>query len=216
MNVNRQKVQYDIRTYTSLFINYLKDIEDKKVFLFGSGLWAKKFMAEYGDRITIDGILDNNSTKWGTSIDGICVMEPSILSELEPSSYKVIVCVKQYAEIVMQLKSLGTSNYGIYDPNIDISELMCCTNVNLRNENASDLNSHTRNTRRLKVQQSSENDEQKPYHVGFVAGVFDLFHVGHLNLLRRAKEQCDVLLVGVVSDEQASRGKKQKIQMKMG
>lgn len=208
MNVNRQKMQYDIRTYTSLFINYLKDIEDKKVFLFGSGLWAKKFMAEYGDRITIDGILDNNSTKWGTSIDGICVMEPSILSELEPSSYKVIVCVKQYAEIVMQLKSLGTSNYGIYDPNIDISELMCCSNVNLRNENACDLNSHTRNTRRLKVQQSSENDEQKPYHVGFVAGVFDLFHVGHLNLLRRAKEQCDVLLVGVVSDEQASRGKR--------
>ncbi len=182
INSNRQKINYSSNEYQKLFVDVFRDLENKDVIVFGSGNFAERFLALYKKDYNVKFIVDNNSDKWGKKLENVEIVSPENLEKLT-NNYRIIICIKNYIAITKQLDKLGISKYVIYDPSI----------------------SYYRPNKAKIV----KNDKQvKKYLKGYVAGVFDLFHVGHLNLLRRAKEQCEHLIVGVVTDEGVRKFKK--------
>lgn len=188
VNTNRQRMNFSAAEYEKVFVELFKGTENKALFLFGSGNFAKKFLATYQKEYQVSAIIDNNEEKWGEQMNGISIQSPDILQGMDPEQYKVIICMKNYTAVVKQLEYLGVRHYGIYD-----------VNGKYQRKQAPVL---------LNTSGAEKEAAAKKYHVGYIAGVFDLFHVGHLNMFKRAKEQCDYLIVGVVTDEGVRRNKK--------
>lgn len=182
---NRQRMNYSEHEYQRLFRNIFEGVEGKKLYLFGSGRFAKLFLSRYGQDYDIAGIFDNNPARQGERMEGIEILPPDKITTLEKGTYKIIICIKNYMAVVKQLHELRVSDYGVFDRRTDYPRKKTIMPASL-----------------------IENATSKKYHIGYVAGVFDVFHIGHLNLLRRAKEQCDYLIVGVVPDESVIKNKK--------
>ena len=179
VSANRQRLNYSAEDYQRIFVDIFENADTRKLILFGSGQRTKRFLELYGGDYEIYAIVDNNVDRQGQEIDGIKIQSPEIIKNLKSGEYKIIVCIKSYLSVVKQLETIGVTDYGIFDPN----------------------NNYPRKKKMI-VQTTINNEAaKKKYHVGYIAGVFDLYHIGHLNMFRRAKEQCDYLIVGVVTDE---------------
>lgn len=179
---NRHRMDYSQEEYNRIFGNIFKNVGGKKIYIFGSGKYAEQFLEQFSECFHITGIIDNDEERWGKTLKGIEIYSPQIL-EKEEAAYKIFICIRFFEDVIKQLDQMGIRNVSVYNPKLEYE-------------------------RPILIKKEETDAGLKPYHIGYVAGVFDLFHIGHLNLLRRAKEQCDYLIVGVVSDEQVIRDKK--------
>ena len=193
IEANRLHCAYPERRYQSLFVAIFSGLDRKELVIFGSGLYAMRFMNGYAGRYPVAHIVDNNPERQGEELCGVAIESPDILRDLPKDAFKVIICVKGYLGIARQLEEMDITDYACFDPAKDYPSAKAI----VRADDAVPSSS-----------KAEEDASSKKYHVGYVAGVFDLFHQGHLNLLRRAKAQCDYLIVGVVSDEGVTKYKK--------
>ena len=120
---NREKVNYSDREYNYIFNDIFAGLDKpapegktKKLVIFGSGTYTKRFLAQFSGEYDIYSIIDNNKSLWGTKIDGISVNPPDIVRDIDKSELHIIICIKKYYGAVNQLRQLGVEEYHIYDP----------------------------------------------------------------------------------------------------
>lgn len=167
----------------------------KDIVLFGTGQYFENYMWCYGadERQRPIFAVDNDISIVGHKRLGVMIQSPQTLQKLPEKSFYVIICCAKYMEIATQLEAMGITDYQYYCP-VPVE-------------------------RAIPMELSANGEEQrpavrcevgKPYETGYVPGVFDLFHVGHLNLLRNAKARCRYLIVGVLTDELVEYFKKRR------
>lgn len=155
----------------------------KKIILFGAGGYATDYMRKYAGIFTPYCIIDNDSQKQDSLFWDVPVYSIEKLLEIPNDERFVVICSAAYKSIVTQLEELDKKlEYFIYNPECDYIDI-------LQNSNFSNL---------LPI-----------YNIGYVPGVFDLYHIGHLNLLKKSKFRCKNLIAGVLTDELVFHFKKQ-------
>lgn len=154
--------------------NILNETIGRKIVLFGAGHLAIDYIRKYGGLFKPVLIIDNDVKKQGRNMWDIPVEGVCVLRSLADEEVAVIICSKAYAEMEAQIRDLNNVHCYIYNPHIDYIEVF----------------------------QNSEAADRLPiYEIGYVPGVYDLYHVGHLNLLRKSKARCKHLIAGVLTDE---------------
>lgn len=155
----------------------------KQIIVFGTGKYFENYMACYGleqEKRPLFAV-DNNPAAVGGRKLGVEVKSPESLAGMERNSFYVVICCAGHEEIGRQLEAMGIVDYHYYKP-VPIEDMY----------------------------DEGMAGGAKPYGIGYVPGVFDLFHVGHLNLLRRSKSRCEYLIAGVLTDELVEYFKKKR------
>ena len=156
--------------------NKITDYGKESVILFGTGKFAIHYMKLLGRLVKPVFAVDNNTNCWGSDFAGIKVEPPDKIIHLlqKGENLRIVVAVAKYQEIVEQLKSMGVHE----------------NSITIYNKEESFTCGDARDT-----------IVNGKYGVGYLPGAFDMFHIGHLNVLKKSKEHCRYLIAGVISDD---------------
>ena len=168
----------------------------KNIILFGTGKYFENYMLCEGGELGRTPLfaVDNDSSRVGSIRCGIEVKSPEVLRTMDRDSFYVVICIAQRGPIEKQLESMGITDYQYYKP-APVEDMAAVKEPNSMKNFAS---------------KPTDSVPQKPYRIGYVPGTFDLFHIGHLNLLRQSKSRCEYLIAGVLTDELYEHFKKKK------
>jgi len=107
-------------SYLQRFRDVFKNTKGKNIVLFGTGNMIWDYHKKTKGRFRPIFYVDNNSTRWGSEIDGIMVKSPLALKEIAPEQLHLIICNNYYREIGKQLLEMGIENYYVYTDNFPI------------------------------------------------------------------------------------------------
>ena len=184
---NRLRMNFQAGEYQKHFVNVFKNLGHRKLIVFGTGNFARQFMEVYAADYDVASVVDNNEKVTGTEFYGHRVEKPETLKSFELGTFRVMICIKNFLSVTVQLERMGITEYAVFDPGQQYE----------RDERTATA-----------VPCEEQTSGTKKYHIGYISGVFDLFHVGHLEKFKLAKEQCDYLIVGLVTDDGVRKYKK--------
>lgn len=114
--VVRTNISYKV--YMKHFQDIFSDVVGRKIIIFGAGEMLLHYLKHTQKKYHPSFVVDNNSSKWGTLVEGFEIRDPNCILNLAEDERHIIICSIYYKEIEAQLINMGINDYYFYVQNV--------------------------------------------------------------------------------------------------